>query len=142
MVHHIYIRMYSVSVSMYKCDTVLVCVYVHLWVWLVCRWVCLMWLCAVMGTSVTKDLRARVVANTIILFLFILQETEGAGCDPIHRNSHSILWWQLGTDYVCNVMCQLLIIIVVTFCTFRFLDTFILYCPLFSCTILLLVYII
>ena len=27
----------------------------------------------------TKDLRAHVVANTI-LFLFILQETEGAGC--------------------------------------------------------------
>ena len=27
----------------------------------------------------TKDLRARVVANTILL-LFILQETEGAGC--------------------------------------------------------------
>ena len=39
-----------------------------------------MWLCAVRGTSVThtQDLRARVVANTI-LFLFISQETDGAG---------------------------------------------------------------
>ena len=36
-----------------------------------------MWLCAVWGTSVThtKDLRARVVANTI-LFLFILQKLK------------------------------------------------------------------
>ena len=81
MVHMVWygIYMYSVSVSMYKCDTISVYICVHLWVWLVCRWVCLMWLCAVWGTSVThtKDLRARVVANTI-LFLFISQETDGA----------------------------------------------------------------
>ena len=90
------------------------CAY-HLWVWLVCRWVCLMWPCAVWGTSVThtKHLRARVVPNTkitLMLFLFILQETESAGCvtwpNYITTATPLVTAW----NYVCSVMYQLMIL--------------------------------
>ena len=58
----------------------------------------------------TKDLRARVVANTI-LFLFILQKlkVQVVSHDPT-TSQQPLLWWQLGTDYVCSVMYQLMIL--------------------------------
>ena len=93
-----------------------------------------MWLCAVWGTSVThtKDLRARVVANTI-LFLFILQATDGAG---------RVMWPNyfatttplvaVGTDYVCSVMCQPMILSQAVYILIFW--TLIPYCPLFPCS--------
>ena len=51
----------------------------------------------------TKDLRARVVTNTI-LFLFILQETEGAVVShDQHHMQLPLLWWQFGASYIVTL---------------------------------------